>query len=126
MVVRWTLHDPTVPETYTFHVNPNAGGTPGITKNLTTEVTAAPDGSAIIFEGRPEPQTLSFSGVILEQAHLDALMTWFQKEHQLRLTDDLGRQYWVYLKSFTPTRERARSHAWKHTYTAEATILDVA
>lgn len=126
MVVRWTFYDPTVPETYTFPINPNDGGTPGIAKNITTEVTAAPDGSAIIFEGRPSPQTVTFDGTILDQSHLENLITWFSKEHQVRLTDDLGRQYWVYLTSFTPKRVRAATRPWKHTYSAEATILDVA
>lgn len=126
MVVKWTLYDPTVPETYTFPYNPNEGGTPGVSKKITTEVTAAADGSAIIFEGRPDPQKISFSGSILDQQQLDDLMVWFQKERQLLLTDDLGRQYWVYLTSFSATRERWRSHPWKHKYSAEATILDVA
>jgi hypothetical protein len=125
MVVRWTLTDPTVPETYTFPMNPNEGGTPGITKKITSSVTAAADGQALVFEGRPDPQKFTFSGSILDESHLESLIYWFQKEHQLQLTDDLGRQYWVYLTSFTPTRQRRASHPWRHTYQAEATILDV-
>jgi hypothetical protein len=126
MVVRWTLMDPTVPETYTFPLNPNQGGTPGVTKKITTSVTSAADGQALVFEGRPDPQKMSFSGSILDQQHLDNLVVWFRKEHQLLLTDDLGRQFWVYLTNFTATRERKHSHPWRHTYQAEATILDVA
>lgn len=123
-VVKWTFYDATTASTYTFAINPNEGGTPLRRKTISYQNTAAPDGKTLIFEGRDEPRKISFSGTLLEQAQLDAFETWFEKRHQVRVTDDLGREYWIYITSFEPKRARARSHPWKHTYTCEATILD--
>ena len=125
MVVKWTFFDPTVPETYTFAVNPNEGGTPERAKTVTFQATAAPDGKMLLFEGREEPRRISISGVILDQAQLNTFETWYGKRHQIRLTDDLGRQYWVYMTRFSATRNRRRSHPWHHSYNMELTIVDV-
>lgn len=122
-VVRWTFFDAVTSSTYTFAINPREGGAPERNKQLVYQNTAAPDGKTLILEGRDEVQKLEFSGVILEQAEYDAFNTWYEKRHQVKVTDDLGRQFWVYLTSFKPKRERAASHPWKHTYTVSATIL---
>lgn len=123
-VTKWTFYDATGPTTYTFAVNPKDGGSPTRRKNIQYKNTSAPDGKTLIFEGRDEPGVLSFSGVILQQAELEAFETWFDKRRQIRITDDLGRQYWVYITSFEPKRERAIHYPYKHSYTIEATILD--
>lgn len=126
MVVRWTFFDPTVPETYTFPMNPTEGGTPDRTKSLQAQATAAPDGKLILFEGREEPRRIELSGTLLEQAQLDAFTTWYEKRHQIRVTDDLGRQYWVYITGFSATRNRRVHHPWHHSYKMQLTILDSA
>lgn len=123
-MARWQLYDPTVPETYVFPVNPNEGGTPNRAKRIDTQVPAAPDGKVLLWEGRDEPQKIDIKGVILEQAQLDAFNLWFNKRHQVRLTDDLGRQYWVYMTTFNATRNRRVSHPWHHSYDMSFTILD--
>lgn len=124
-MARWTLYDATVPETYEFPINPSEGGTPGISKRIETQVAAAPDGTTILFEGRDEPGRLNLSGTILDQAHLDALTAWSLKRHQVRITDDLGRQYWVYITRFNPTRNRRAHHPWHHSYQMELVVVDV-
>lgn len=121
-VVKWSFYDGTT--TYTFEINPSDGGSPSRKKSITYKSTAAPDGKTLIFEGRDQPITVSFSGTLLTQAQYDAFETWFDKRQQVRITDDLGRQYWIYIESFDPKRVRARSHPWKHTYSIEATVLD--
>ena len=123
MVVRWTFEDQTVPETYTFHVNPNDGGSPGWKKSITYQNTSAPDGKTLVFEGLPEIQELEFSGIILEEAHYNAFLEWWEKKRQVLLTDDLGREMWIYITAFEPKRIRRRSHPWAHEYTVRATIL---
>lgn len=124
MVVRWTFYDPIEVETYTFEINPNEGGSPSYKKTVGNQSTSAPDGKTLLFEGQDEVQTLQWSGVILTQAHYDKYVEWWQKRRQIRLTDDLGRQYWIYLTSFEPTRRRAATRPWKHDFNATATILD--
>lgn len=123
MVVKWTFFDPTVPETYTFAINPNTGGTPNRTKRINFESPAASDGSMILFEGREEPRRVEISGVILNQAQLDTFQAWYDKRHQIRLTDDLGRQYWVYITSFSATRNRRAHHPWHHSYQMQLTVI---
>ncbi len=124
MVVRWSFHDPTVPETYVLEINPNDGGTPSRKKTISYQNTSAPDGKALVFEGRDEVQTISFSGDILTVTHLTALTLWYEKRHQILVTDDLSRQFWIYINSLELKRERAAHSPYKHTYTIEAIILD--
>lgn len=123
MVAKWNLFDPNTNETYVFEVNPNEGGTPGITKKIEYQAPTSPAGPLVMFEGRDDPRKLEFSGVILSQTQLADMLTWFNKRYKLRLTDDLGRQFWVYLTTFEPTRERRVSHPWKHNYKATAAVV---
>lgn len=124
MVVRWTFEDPVEGETYVFHINPREGGSPSYDKTITEQNTTAPDGKTLLFEGQDQVQTLEWSGAILEQAHYDAYITWWRKRRQIKLTDDLGREYWIYITSFKPSRKRSRERAWRHDFTFSAIILD--
>ena len=126
MVVRWTFEDPqaATPTVYEFEMNPDAGGTPQYAKNTTYMVTAAPDGNAIIFEGRDTIREISISGTILTQTHLNSLKEWYDKRHQIYMTDDLSRQFTVYILSFETERERSALYPWKHSYTMRLAILD--
>lgn len=122
-VIRWTIHDPVELETYEFHLNPREGGSPQYGKRFTYQNTSAPGGLTLIFEGQDEVQELSWDGVILEQEHYDKLLEWWDKRRQLLLTDDLGREMWIYIQSFQPKRVRSALHPWKHTYSCKAVIL---
>lgn len=124
MVVRWIFTDAVVPETYTFEINPNEGGSPTYKKNVIFKNTAAPNGKTLIFEGRDDPATFSFSGTLLSQAQYTAFQTWFLKRRQITITDDLSRSFSIYITSFDPKRVRAANNPWKHTYTCEAISLD--
>jgi hypothetical protein len=124
VVVKWTLYDPIDEDGYTFEINPNEGGTPSRKKTLTYQATAAPDGKTLMFEGREEPQELQVSGVLLSAEQLAAFNAWMDKHHQVLLTDDLHRQFWIYMTALEPTRQRARSHPYKHQYSLTYTILD--
>ena len=114
----WTFYDPVDDETYNWEINPNEGGYPARNKNILFEATAAPNGHTVAQEGRDTQETFSFSGVIL------TLNTWFEKRNQILLTDDLGREFWIYIKSFNPTRQRSAKYPWRHNYTIDAIILD--
>ena len=124
VVIKWTLYDPIDDEGYTFEINPNESGTPARKKTLTYQNTAAPDGKTLIFQGRDEPQVEQVSGVLLSAEQLAAFDYWMDKEHQVLLTDDLGRQFWIFLSALEPKRVRARSHPYKHNYSLSYTILD--
>lgn len=124
MVQRWTLYDPNTSQTLTFGMNPDSGGTPALRKNITYQATAAPYGRTLAFQGRQEVQTLDISGTLLTQDQYEFFLDWWEVQNQMLLTDDLGRQYWVVLTEFTPTRVRAAKHPWKHTYNIKALIVD--
>lgn len=124
MVVRWTFFDPEESETYTFEVNPNAGGSPNYDKKIIYENTAAPDGKTLIFEGQDEVQAIEFSGVILSQTQFETFADWYARRNSIFMTDDLGRGFWIYITSFKPVRSFKRSHPWRHNYTVQATVVD--
>lgn len=123
-VVKWRFYDAVLDVEYVFDINPNDGGTPSRKKTLTYQSTAAPAGKTLVFEGQDEVPQLEFSGVALDMDQIDAFDLWFEKRHQIRVTNDRGRQYWVYIHEFTPSRKRAASHPDKHEYHISAVILD--
>lgn len=122
--IPWVLFDPIANETLSLPINPNSGGSPARRKTLSTRTTTA--GQALYFEGADEPRTFSVQGVILTQDHYEDLDRWVdEKHHQIRVTDDLGRVFWVYLVSFEPERVRKPFNPWYHTYTLQYTELDI-
>lgn len=124
MVVKWKFEDPVELETYIFEISPNDGGSPAYTKNIMSQNTVAPGGKTLLFEGADAVSEMNFSGILLSEEQYDAFATWWAKRRQIKVTDDLGREYWIYITKFEPKRVRARSHPWKHTYSITATILD--
>lgn len=123
-VVRWVFRDPSTLETYQFAVNPSEGGAPSYNKTAVYTKTSAPDGKVIRFEGRDEPSQLAFSGTLFSEEEFDAFVRWWDKRYQIQVEDDLGRQFYIQIDSFVPTRVRARNYPWKHTYQVAATIID--
>lgn len=123
-LVRWNLTDPTDASSYDFDMNPNAGGSPQLQKNLIFTKTTGPSGAAVIMEGREEVKRMSVSGVLKEQSHYEALETWYNKKTQIQLTDDLNRVFMIYIIGFTPQRQRSALYPWKHSYTLDYVILD--
>lgn len=122
-VVRWVFDDPVDLTTYTFEINPTEGGRPAFKKHIQYQNTVAPGGAVLVFEGRDEPQVIEVTGTILTQSTYDAFVLWFNKRHQIFLTDDQGLQYTIYITEFTPKRVRSALYPWKHTYTLRATVL---
>lgn len=123
-LVRWSFYDPSTVETYTFPINPSEGGTPTRQKQFVYQSTSAPDGKTIVFEGRQQPKRINFSGTVLDEAHYTALNTWFDHHNQIRLTDDLGRQFYIVIEQLDMTRKRNASTPWKHDYKVAATVVD--
>lgn len=124
-MLRWIFDDVAGSETYTLPINPNEGGTPGVNKSFGYQNTAAPDGKTLMYEGRDEVEKLECKGTILLRDHLLALKTWAKLRRQILITDDLGRQFWVYITNFVPSRKRSAVHPWKHEYTMTLVIFDI-
>lgn len=124
MVVRWRFEDPVTLEVHTFEINPTEGGSPSHRKTISGQAAAAPDGKALLFEGREQVQTLEWSGAILTQQQFEAFDEWSRKRHQINVVDDLRREFSIIITSFEPTRVRSRQYPWRHTYRMQATIVD--
>lgn len=125
-VVRWQFIDVyqkgTAPFEYVFEINPNDGGTPTITKNLTLQTNTGPNRTGIIQEGQSTQAQMTFSGIILTQTHLEALERWFDRRILIELHDDLGRVFRGVFSTFSPTRARRPYNPWYHTFQATFTV----
>lgn len=124
MVVRWKFDDPTTLESWTFELNPSEDNTPAFEKNHTYVNTSGPDGKVVVFEGRDNPRRGTFSGTVLTEQHYNTLHTWWAKRSQIKMTDDLGRENFIIIESFSPERARSRLHPWRHNYQISYTIVD--
>jgi hypothetical protein len=125
MVVRWRIFDPDTDETWVFPMNPKSGALPARERPIAQQAVSATDSKAVLlFEGSENARTIGWDGTILTQEFYEAMLDWFDTRHQVRLTDDLGQQWWVYLTKFTPKRINRHSHPWAMTYEAECIIID--
>jgi hypothetical protein len=126
MVVRWVFNDyrsqGLSPYTYTVAINPNEGGSPTVQKNMTALSNVGPSRGAILQEGQSSAPELTFSGVILTQAHYEALEYWFDKRIAIEITDDLGRKFRGVFSRWEPSRTRRAFNPWYHTYSAGFTV----
>lgn len=77
-----------------------------------------------MFEGRDKPRVFNVSGVLHEQAELDALNTWYDKRYQVKITDDLGRQFYVYIVGLKVDRAPLRNNPWRHLFNMRYIELD--
>jgi hypothetical protein len=122
MVVKWIFEDASVPETYTFAVNPVQNDF-SLQKSLIQQKTLAPDGQTILFEGRDEPRKFSFDGTLLEADQHDKFVEWFEKRRQIKVTDDLGAETLIYITNYTTQRGWRQSHPNRRTYTVDAVVV---
>lgn len=107
---------------YQLDINPNDGGTPNVTKNVTMSQNTGPNRVNIIQEGQSQAPVLGFSGVILTQEHLEAMEMWYDRRVFIKVSDDLGREFYGVFNKFAPHRQRRASNFWYHTFDAEFTL----
>jgi hypothetical protein len=123
MTVKWEFYDPSgAGTTYEMEINPSSFSMSDTTRSVSNQPTLA--GRQMLFQGRSAPVKMSFSGTILVEDEYNVLRQWADQRRQVRLTDDLGREFWIYINSFVPTRQLKVNNPWFFTYNAEATILD--
>lgn len=118
--IAWLFFDGV--NTYELPINPNEAKMPSPKRSVLTKPTCS--GRQVSYQGREEVATIDFSGVLLSEAQYRVFREWFLKRQQIRITDDLGLKYWVYLKTFNPTRVKNNTHEWYHTYSASGVVLD--
>lgn len=125
-VNKWIFTDISLatPETYTFEINPLEGSAPSYRKNIETSATTAPDGATLLFEGNDQPRKFDLSGSLVSQEQHDALVEWFQKRVVIQVTDDLLRDFNIYIESLDLSRRRATNHPWSHSWKMTAFLVD--
>lgn len=120
----WTFHDPdgTLPD-WTFPVNPNAMDAPEIGHDIVISPWNI-DGSSAPRETPTSPSQWSFGGVLYTLDHHDTLEAWLENGRPIVLTDHYGRAWKIQLVSVDTQRGGTRRHPQRHTYTAQALMLD--
>ena len=123
-MAQWTLTDNSTgsPVVLTFDWNPSEFDRPGRTSNLIAELVTAPNGGAIIFQGRDKLRELTFRGAVGTQTFYDSLDLWKDKHYPLTLTDDEGTQWTILFQSWTWKRVKRRN-PWRFDYIAKALVL---
>jgi len=120
--VPWQFIDYSLSQIYEMAINPIDASMPSIQKKITSKPTAT--GKIVQYEGRPEVQSMSFSGTILTESQYNIMVLWCNESKQILIVDDLGQKNWVYLTSFSPKRTRSVEFPWHMEYQAEAKSLD--
>lgn len=120
--VPWIMRDVASDDEYEFAVNPLDMSFPLVQKRLTTQYTTA--GKPITWEGRSEVPVVSFSGTILYREHYEIMLEWLEKSTQIALTDDFGRNFWLFLTEFSPSRRYSADFPWRHEYSASGLIIN--
>lgn len=123
-MAKWTLTDNSTgsPVVFTFAINPNEFEPPGRTSSIVTELTTAPNGTTILFQGRDSSREANFSGAVLTESFYNGLDTQKDKHYPLVLTDDQGNTWNVIFKSWRWTRLR-RTNNWRYDYQATVLVL---
>ncbi len=125
-VQRWELYDPIDDETLVLHMNPpEVDDHEGGSRNFTFEETCAPDGRTVIFEGQEEVKRLDWDGKCRVASDWTNLVAWRLKRHQIRVTDDLGRQVWVLIQSISGRRKVKGGLPYYREYQLKAVVLNV-
>lgn len=117
---RWTFSTDTAE--ITFEINPSDTNEISRTKSVLYKNTL-PSMKSLIYEGNGPEKTFSWTGTTLTQSQYEAFIEWYNKEEQVRLMDDLGRIYMIYITDLEPKRERSPLYPWKHSYRMQAVVL---
>lgn len=118
--IAWNFFDGV--ESYDLPTNPSEASMPSMKRNVMTKPTCS--GRQVLIEGKPEVGQMQLSGVILTEEEFRAFEHWVAKRKQVRVTDDLGKKYWIYFKSFAPQRVKNDANEWHHTYTITGVQAD--
>lgn len=129
----WHFYDPHTTEEYFWPVNPNTDSgshaqnkstnyivSAGFYENSSNEHNIA----ELINVQSVDQSVFSYDGNVYTLDQLNALDYWSSKDHELELTDDLGRTFLIYVTKFSYSRVRSRQFPYKHSYNISGIILE--
>lgn len=125
MHVAWQLIDNSTgtPVPYIFPYNPNEFEPPKRSANVTEQMAVAANGNPVIFQGRDNVKTGSFSGWMKGSANWTNFLTEMDKPYVLQLTDDLSNSWFILIKEFTPKRIRRHIEPNHYDYSVEFLVM---
>lgn len=106
-----------------LEINPSSMEEIARVKTLKYANTTGPNGQTVLVEGADQQKTITWTGHIMTEEQLDTLSAIFELRETSTFTDDLGRQYEVYITDFTPKRVYSPFDPWHHTYTMGMIVL---
>lgn len=120
---RWQFTDPSVPETYTFRINPNQAGNPYTNKEFGR--SSGHNGQVSLFSVTPKtPREWTFGGVIRDQDQHDELDRWAKKRKVVRIRTHQSHIFEVVIQSYTPIdRQPTPTVPWRFHYTMTCLVL---
>jgi len=122
-VRKWVLQDPApAGEEYVFEINPDSATSPWPENVFTTEVTTAPDGQTLTWEGAQRAVQWQFRGKLLTQTQHDALQRFSELNRRVWLIDNRNRAWVVSIEDFDATPRRVPDNPWVHDYVVTAII----
>jgi hypothetical protein len=130
----WTLYDPITTETYFFPVNPyEDAGSFNIEKSILWRTNSGlhQDGlgnvqiSNIVYPGSDVQERFSFVGKTYSLTDYNTLEAWVNKDYELVLTDDLGREFIVVFENIQVQRVRgSKNNRDKLSYTINGIVIE--
>lgn len=124
-MVKWKIYNPKTNAEVSFELNPSDGGAPERNRTMNYMARSGPNAGTIVFQGQEEVHKFTISGTILWEEQVEFFNNLFDLNHQVKLTDDLGREKWVYFTRFSMERMRKASHPWAHRYTMEYVEIEL-
>jgi hypothetical protein len=115
----WRLVDltPTAPRTYQLTRNPSRWTNPERPSFLEHEVTTAPDGNVLAWQGPDRSWTFEFSGYLDTQAEYEELEFWAGLRRRFWLIDHRERARFVTFEHFDARARIVPNVPWAHDYT---------
>lgn len=104
-------------------INPNEFDPPNRQANIKEEISSAPNGGLIIFQGRDAARKGSMSGLVNTDQQFDELDTWASKWYPLVLTDDLSNTWTIIITSITWKRLRRATRPHRYDYTIDFMVV---
>lgn len=123
-MAQWTLTDNSTgsPVVLTFDINPNTFNPPGRSARIQADLTTAPNGQTLLFQGRDNTREAVFSGAVLTQSFYNKLDAEKDKNYPLVLTDDQGNSWDILFRTWRWTRLH-RTNNWRYDYTATVIVI---
>lgn len=116
---RWRLADLTVGKerVYVFERNPARWTNPNRPNYLEHDVTTAPDGNILAWQGASRSWTFEFSGYLDTQAEYEELEFWSNLRRRFWLIDHRDRVHYVTFDHFDAKARIVPNKPWAHDYT---------